>query len=148
LIVILSAAGLTAAAPPEPQFGDWELVAKLCGRLEQIDRVPDKSVPGAYSDKSRPVKETRLVAYEGRSNAECCANSKVAGETKSNKSGNFEFKGLTKGYYWLVTMIDRQEYHMPIRIGQLLDKQPVCSQMSFAVTPTGEFVLRVRAPGR
>ena len=146
--MILAAAGLTAASPATPQFGEWELMEKLCGRLEQIDRVPDKTLPGMYSDKSRPVKDARLVAYEGRSNGECCDNSRVAGETKSNKSGNFEFKGLTKGYYWLVTTVDRQEYRMPIRIGKLQDKQPVCSQMAFAIDATGEFVLRIRAPGR
>jgi hypothetical protein len=148
LIMFLAATGLTAAAPAKPQFADWELVAKLCGKLEQIDRIPDKTLPDVYSSKNRPVKDATLIAYEGRTTVECCANSKVAGETKSNKSGDFEFKGLTKGYYWLVTTIDRQEYRMAIRIGQLQDKQPVCSQMSFALDPSGEFVLRIRAPGR
>ena len=61
---------------------------------------------------------------------------------------NVEFKGLTKGYYWLVARVELQDYQMSIRIGQLKDRQPVCSQLSYDIDEFGEFVLRVRVPGR
>ena len=123
-------------------------MAKLCGRLERTDRIPDKKVPGLYAEKNTPIKDAKLIAYEARSNAECCSNARVAAETVTNKSGSFEFKTLTKGFYWLATTIDSRDYRMPIRIGQLQDKQPVCSQMSFSIDDSGEIALRVRAPGR
>jgi hypothetical protein len=147
-IVLVAAVSSTLASPVRPQFEEWELVAKLCGRLERTDRVPDKVVPGQYSEKNSPIKDAKLVAYEARSNAECCSNAKVAAETVTNKSGSFEFKTLTKGYYWLATTIDKRDYRMSIRIGQLQDRQPVCSQMSFSIDGSGEMALRIRAPGR
>jgi hypothetical protein len=55
---------------------------------------------------------------------------------------------LSKGYYWLVARVELQNYQMSIRIGQLKDKQPVCSQLSYDIDEFGEFVLRVHLPGR
>jgi hypothetical protein len=148
LLLVLAAASMTLAAPVQPQFDEEELVAKLCGRLEQVDSVPDKVLPGRYSEKSHPLKDAKLVAYERHSNSECCAGAPVAAEIRSDKSGNFEFKGLPNGFYWLVARVELQDYRMAIRIGQLKDKQPVCSQMSFVIDAYGDFTLRVRAPGR
>jgi len=148
LILLLAPASWTLASPTRPQLDEWELVAKLCGRLERTDRTPDKNFPGQYSEKDSPIKDVKLVAYEARSSGSCCANASVAAETVTNKSGSFEFKTLTKGYYWLVATIDKQDYRIAIRIGQLKDKQPVCSQMSFSTEDSGELSLRVRAPGR
>jgi hypothetical protein len=151
VITILAASSMiltTLAAPVHPQIDDAELVAKLCGKLEQVDSIPNKTLPGNYGSKYRPLKDVKLVAYERHSNGECCANAPVAGETTTDKSGNFEFKGLSKGYYWLVARVELQNYQMSIRIGQLKDKQPVCSQLSYDIDEFGEFVLRVHLPGR
>jgi hypothetical protein len=148
LITVLAASSMMAAALPRPQIDDAELVAKLCGRLEQADSIPNKTLPGKYTEKYHPLKDVKLVAYERQSNSECCVNAPVAGETVTDKSGNFEFKGLSKGYYWLVARVELHEYQMSIRIGQLKDKQPVCSQLSYDIDESGEFALRVRVPGR
>src|SRR5678815_5144872 len=108
MIVLMASASWTLASPAQPQFEEWELVAKLCGRLERTDRIPDKAVPGQFAEKNSPIKDVKLVAYEARSNAECCSNAKVAAETVTNKSGSFEFKTLTKGYYWLAATVDNR----------------------------------------
>ena len=136
------------AAPLHPQIDDAELVAKLCGRLEQADTAPNKNLPGRSSLRFQPLKDVKLVAYERHSNSECCANAPVAGETTTDKSGNFEFKALSKGYYWLVASVEGKKYQMSIRIGQLKDRQPVCSQLSYDIDEFGEFSLRVHTPGR
>ena len=151
LIVVLAASSMMLAMPAtpvHPQIDDAELVAKLCGRLEQSDSIPNKNLPGKSSLKYHPLKDVKLVAYERHSNAECCATAPVAGETRTDKSGNFEFKALSKGYYWLVARVELQDYQMSIRIAQLKDKQPVCSQLSYDIDESGDFVLRVRVPGR
>src|SRR6267378_124056 len=96
LLLVLGASSVTLAAPVQPQFDETELVPKLCGRLEQVDSIPDKVIPGKYSEKSHPIKDARLVAYKRQSNSECCSSSPVAAEIRSDKSGNFEFKGLAK----------------------------------------------------
>ena len=147
LITVLAVSSMTIAAPARPQIDDAELVAKLCGRLEQADSIPDKNLPGRSSLKYHPLKDVKLVAYERHSIPNCCAAAPVAGETRTDKSGNFEFKGLSKGYYWLVARVELHEYQMSIRIGQLKDKQPVCSQLSYDIDEFGEFALRVRVPG-
>jgi hypothetical protein len=148
LITILAVSSITIATRARPQIDDAELVAKLCGRLEQADSIPGKTLPGRSSLKYHPLKDVKLVAYERHSNSECCATAPVAGETRTDKSGNFEFKGLSNGYYWLVARVELQDYQMSIRIGQLKDKQPVCSQLSYDIDNFGEFGLRIRVPGR
>jgi len=122
LFTVLAVSSMTVAIPVHPQIDDAELVAKLCGRLEQADSIPDKNIPGRSSIKYHPLKDVKLVAYERHGNSECCAAAPVAGETRTDKSGNFEFKGLTKGYYWLVARVELQDYQMSIRIGQLKDR--------------------------
>jgi hypothetical protein len=148
LITILAVSSITIATRARLQIDDAELVAKLCGRLEQADSIPGKTLPGRSSLKYHPLKDVKLVAYERHSNSECCATAPVAGETRTDKSGNFEFKGLSNGYYWLVARVELQDYQMSIRIGQLKDKQPVCSQLSYDIDNFGEFGLRIRVPGR
>jgi hypothetical protein len=148
LIIVLASASMILASPVQPQAENWELVSKLCGRLEHIDRTPDKKNPIQYSMKNRPIKNAKLVAYEAPNNTTCCSNVPVAGETTTNETGAFEFKGLANGYYWLVAHVDSRDYRMSIRIGQLKDKQPVCSQMSFEIDASGEFALHFRVPGR
>ena len=142
LIAVLAAVTFTIAAPVHPQFDDAELVARLCGKLERVDRIPDKRIPGKYTEKYFPFKDTKLVAYERTRNVTCCKTATVAAETRSGKSGDFEFKGLPTGDYWLVANVDPQEYRMAIRVQKLKDKQPVCSQMSFAIGESGDFSLR------
>jgi hypothetical protein len=147
MITVLAASSMTLASPVHPQIDDAELVAKLCGRLEQADSVPNKNLPGRSSLKYHPLNDVKLVAYERHSNSDCCANAPVAGETRTDKLGNFEFKGLSKGYYWLVARVELQDYRMSVRIAQLKDKQPVCSQLSYDIDEYGEFNLRVHVPG-
>ena len=144
LIVLLAAATCTLATPVRSQSYDFELVAKLCGKLEQIDRTPDKRIPGKYSTKYLPVKNARLMAYERNRGTTCCKTAKLVGEIRSSSSGTFEFKGLQTGDYWLVAAVEQQEYQMAVRVQQLRDKQPVCKQMSFAIGESGEFQLRFR----
>ena len=147
LIIALALSSMTLAAPLHAQIDDAELVAKLCGKLEMADTVPNKSLPGNSALRFHPLKDVKLVAYERHSNSECCETAPVAGETITDKSGSFEFKGLSKGYYWLVARVALKEYRMSIRIGQLKDKQPVCSQLSYDIDEYGEFSLRVHLPG-
>jgi hypothetical protein len=148
LIALLAGSSMSLAAPVHPQIDDAELVARLCGRLEMADTAPNTKLPGNSSLRFHPLKDVKLVAYERHSNSDCCVNAPVAGETMTDKSGNFEFKGLNKGYYWLVAKVELKDYQMSIRIGQLKDKQPVCSQLSYDIDEYGEFSLRVHLPGR
>ena len=148
LIVVLAAASLTPATPVRQESDNAETVARLCGRLEHTERIPDKINPIKYSEKNTPIKDAKLLAYERRDNAACCKTSSVIAETTTSKSGAFEFKGLPSGNYWFVAMVDQQQYTIPVVIQQTRDKQPVCSELSFAIQDSGKFVLRVRAPGR
>jgi len=148
LIFVLTAASLTLAAPVQLDSDEWELVAKLCGKLERIDRSQDKSKPTKISERSRPIKDARLLAYARRGNSPCCNATPVIAETRPNKSGTFEFKGLPLGDYWFVAIVDQKQYMIPIVVIHTPEKQPVCSQMSFAIEDSGKFDLRVRAPGR
>jgi hypothetical protein len=148
LIALLAVSSMALAAAVHPQIDDAELVAKLCGKLEMAGSVASKNLPGNSSLRFQPLKDVKLVAYERHPNSECCANAPVAAEITTDKTGYFEFKGLNKGYYWLVAKVETKEYQMSIRIGQLKDRQPVCSQLSYDIDEFGEFSLRVHLPGK
>src|SRR5262245_43774346 len=128
VIFILVSFSMSLALQARPQVETWELVAKLCGNLEQTGFVPDKNRPSQYSEKRIPIQNSKLTLYEAPNNSVCCSNVPVAGETTTSKNGSFEFKGLKNGYYWLVARFENREYRMSIRIGKLKDKQPVCSE--------------------
>jgi hypothetical protein len=148
LIFVLTAASLTFAAPGAQESDEWELVAKLCGRLEHVDHLPDKKNPILYLEKHSPIAAANLLAYERSGNSTCCRNTPVIAETKPDKSGNFEFKGLPFGSYWFVVLVDQKQYMLPVLVKKTEEKLAVCSEMSFAIEDTGKFSLRVRAPGR
>ena len=143
LIFVLTAASLALAAPAVQESYDWELVAKLCGQLVHVDRIPDKISPIKYLEKYRPIGDAKLLTYERRGNFPCCTVPVIA-ETKSNKSGSFEFKGLPLGNYWFVAIVDQQQYAIPVIVKHTQEKLPVCSEMYFAIEDSGKFVLRVR----
>jgi len=148
ILIFVSMLLAALASPAQPQVEEWELVAKLCGRLQHIERIPDKKKPIEFSEKKSPIANAKLIAYQAPPNAVCCSKFLAAGETTTNKNGAFEFKELAKGYYWLVARVDERDYRMSVRIGQLKDRQPVCSEMSFEIDAAGEFTLHFRAPGR
>lgn len=148
LILVLAAATWALAGPAAQESDEWELVAKLCGKLEYVDHVPDKTNPIRYLEKRRPVADAKLVAYERVGNSICCRNAQVIAETKPDKSGSFEFKGLPYGNYWFAAVVDQKQYVIPVLVKRTQEKLAVCSQMSFAIEDTGKFALRIRAPGR
>jgi hypothetical protein len=81
LIMILIAASSVFAAPVPQEADEWELVAKLCGKLELVEHVADKKNPITFVEKRSPVTDARLLAYERRDNSPCCGNASVAAET-------------------------------------------------------------------
>ena len=148
LIVILVAATSAFAGPAVQEADEWELVAKLCGKLELVERVLDKKNPITYVEKRSPITDAKLLAYERRDTSPCCRNAEVAAETAPNKSGAFEFKNLPYGNYWFVAVVNKQQYVIPILVKKTQEKLAVCSQLFFAIEDSGKFSLRVRAPGR
>ena len=148
VIFVLTFASMSMALPPRLEVEEWELVSKLCGKLEHTQLAPDKNKPSQYFAKNVPIQDAKLIVYEAPSNTVCCSSVPVAGEMATSKTGSFEFKGLKNGYYWLVAHVDNREYRMSIRIGQLKDRQPVCSEMFFNIDDSGKFTLQFRAPGR
>ena len=90
LIFVLASVSMTLSSSAYSQVDTWELVAKLCGRLQHTDRIPHKNNPGQYSEKNNPIKDAKLTAYEAPGNSVCCSNAHVAGEATTNKTGYFE----------------------------------------------------------
>jgi len=148
LILILIAASSALAGPVGQEADEWELVARLCGKLEIVEHVADKKSPITYVEKRSPITDARLLAYERRDNSPCCGNASVAAETAPNKSGTFEFKNLPYGNYWFVAVVNQKQYVIPILVKRTQEKLAVCSQLSFALEENGKLSLRVRAPGR
>jgi len=148
LSMILIAASSASAGPAVQEADEWELVAKLCGKLELVEHVADKKNPIIHAEKRSPITEAKLLAYERRDNSSCCRNAEVAAETTPNKSGSFEFKNLPYGNYWFVAVVNQQQYVIPVLVKRTQEKLAVCSQLSFAIDDSGKFSMRVRAPGR
>jgi hypothetical protein len=148
LVAILCAATLPLAAFAQKDSDDFELVARLCGKLERVERIPGKIVPEVYTEKRQPLGDTKLRAYERGYNSNCCDKAPVVAETTSGKSGAFDFKALPLGRYWLAVTVDNRDYKLPVLIQQTKDKQPVCSEMTYVLDDSGTMTLRVGAPNR
>ena len=59
LIMILIAASSVFAAPVRQEADEWELVAKLCGKLELVEHIADKKAQPCYGSQAVGLRKAR-----------------------------------------------------------------------------------------
>jgi hypothetical protein len=93
----------------------WNTVEQSCGRVEFVDETPVKGNVNQYNTKSKPIKRSAVRLYRRETESVCCGGAPPVAEALTNRRGEFEFKNVKAGNYWVVIVVDGKEYSHPIK---------------------------------
>jgi hypothetical protein len=89
-------------------------IDRLCGRVEHVQRVPERHNPNSFSEKRKPLRDVQLSLYERRENKTCCAGFSPMETTQTRKNGGFDFQAAKPGNYWLITNWNGRESEVAV----------------------------------
>jgi len=97
----------------------WQSVDQLCGQVQSVKdtkrviRQKDGRVETLLYET--PIPNAKVVLYRtGSVEDKCCNDAQRKAETTSGRVGNFIFRNMLKGRYWLVVTKEKQRYEMPL----------------------------------
>ena len=61
-------------------------IDRLCGRLEHVEKIPDRKHADIFSEKRKALRDVRLVMYERQENEACCEKLSPIDETMTGKT--------------------------------------------------------------
>ena len=91
----------------------WE-TDRLCGRLQHVERIPDRELENVFSDRRHGLRHLSLALYEQQNSLACCDGLSAMETVTTGKGGRFEFKTKNRREFWLVTNWNNQEYRPPV----------------------------------
>ena len=112
-------------------------VDRVCGRVEYVNKIPDKKHPDTYSKKRKALKNVQLELYESGENPSCCML-KGAGWAISGRAGEFEFKGIKAGHYLLRANWNGKDYQVAINVEPQKESSTACSEQGIQIEDKGE----------
>jgi hypothetical protein len=111
---------------------------RLCGKFEKTQAIPEKANPSFIHTKSKNLSASELKLFFRTSDAPCCSAVPVA-RVKTNHWGNFNFKNVAAGSYWLLATVDSKEVRMPLEFKPDKRSTAVCSEQFFYVDESYNF---------
>jgi hypothetical protein len=136
LALMLAAVGTGLAAQQASSIDKWQTLGDVCGRV-----VRNASSDPSSHENLRSVSGAVVQLYKWRKESACCTESIPLAETKSRRSGEFEFRELPPGHYWLLVRAGRQQYAMAISYKSNKDDFGSCSDHLFTIERSGDFAL-------
>jgi hypothetical protein len=103
-------------------------IDRLCGRLEHVEKIPDRKHADIFSEKPKALRDVRLVMYERQENEACCEKLTPIDEIMTGKNGLFNFKDAKPGLYWLAANWDGKEYKSAVVYKPQKSPGTICSQ--------------------
>jgi hypothetical protein len=114
----------------------WE-VDRLCGKLEQIQKIPDRKNSNPFSEKRIGLRDVALGVYERQENQPCCNGLATIETVRTSKGGHFEFKTKKPGNYWLSTNWNSRQYELAVSFKSERNPTTMCSQQGIALDGEG-----------
>ncbi len=122
-------------------------VDHLCGKLVSSKPYPVKGRHYIGSVEEKSLGKTDLTLFPRDKEAVCCINLKAVAKITTGDDGQFEFKELKSGNYWLVAHLDGQDYKMAIRYQAKENPSDRCSDLTYEIEDAGLFELgRIISP--
>jgi hypothetical protein len=113
----------------------WE-VERLCGKLEHVEKIPDRRNSNNFSEKRNTLRDVEIALYERRENESCCAGRSAIETVRTRRGGRFEFRSKP-GTYWLVSSWNGREYRLPVLYEAGKPPATVCSEQGIQVDLAG-----------
>ena len=112
-------------------------IGRLCGRLEHVERVPDRKHPETFSETRKALQGVPLVLYERHENESCCGDVTLIYTTMSGKRGLFSFKDVKPGLYWLEATWNERKYRVAVIQEPERKSLAICSEQGLEVNNAG-----------
>jgi hypothetical protein len=136
--VWLLAAVITTSSQSLPKFVNFD---RLCGELSFVTPVS-----GGGMD-SKPLNNVKLALYPWEEGIACCRNTRPFVRTITGKEGEFEFKNIDRGRYWVAVRYQQKTFQLAIALdpGSRTPASPACWQQVFDIDATGHFTTGVKS---
>jgi len=114
----------------------WD-IDRLCGRLEHVQKVPDRKNANTFSENRKPLREVSVSLYGRRENEPCCAGLNALETIQTRKGGRFEFKTTRPGNYWLGMNWSGKEYRLGVVYKPQKNSTTMCSEQGIGLDDEG-----------
>jgi hypothetical protein len=109
----------------------------LCGRVEHVQKIPDRKFSNTFSERRRGLRGRTLARFERRAGQRCCDGLVPLETTETGSNGRFEFKTKKPGDLWLTTNWHAKEYKIAIVSKQQEDSSTRCSKQGIGLDDSG-----------
>jgi len=113
-------------------------IDRLCGRLEHVERIPNRKHADTFSETRKALRDVPLAMYERRENEICCENLTPIDTTITGKNGLFNFKDEKPGLYWLETNWNGKKYKAAVAYNPAKKSGTICSQQGLQLDYAGD----------
>jgi len=103
----------------------------VCGRLVSIGQVPEKGTTNSAPKEVKPLPHIRIRLFSP--SIDCCALVTPVAEVTTGSDGNFQFRKLEPGDYWLVAAIEHAEYKVSVRYAPGKKASTKCSTFLYVL---------------
>jgi len=131
---------LSASVPQAADTEKWNTVGRMCGKLEWIEEIPVNRKGTEFQEKSRPLKKVEIRLYRRGNESSCCGTGLPVARSITNGRGEFDFKDLVPGSYWMVVEVDGKQYSHAIKYVPS-SAESSCSDLGYDIIK-GELQLR------
>ncbi len=111
-------------------------IGRLCGRLEHVERTPDRKRADNFAETRKALRGIPLVIYKRHENEICCENLTPI-DTTTGKRGDFNFKDPQPGLYWLEANWNGNEYKVAVVYRAEKNSETICSQQGLQIDYAG-----------
>jgi hypothetical protein len=136
-IVSIFAVTLFASGLGAQEKKPWE-VDRLCGKLEHVQKIPDRKNTNSLSEKRKTLREVRLGIYERHENQVCCEGVNAVETTQTGRGGRFEFKTKKRGDFWIATNWSGKQYKLAVVYKPGKSSATMCSQQGIGLDDEGD----------
>ncbi|HEY1802023.1 MAG TPA: hypothetical protein VGG46_13925 [Terriglobales bacterium] len=113
-------------------------VDRLCGRLEHVEKIPDRKDANTYSENRKALRGLSVSLFERHEDDTCCESLTAIASVTTDKHGQFEFKNENPGQYWLATKWNGKEYRTAVTFQPTKNSQTSCSEQGIGINQEGQ----------
>lgn len=110
----------------------------MCGRLVSVQTIARGEGKNA-EEKWKSLRRVPLKLYARGNETACCEGLSVAAKTVTGREGDFDFRKLNPGTYWVVARWNDKVYQLPITFTPEPKDNTDCSLQGLSINGEGSF---------
>ena len=116
----------------------WRTFHRMCGRLVSVQTI-DRDAGKKVEEKWKSLKKVPLELYARGNEKVCCEGLSVTAKTVTGRRGDFDFRKLNPGTYWVVARWNDKVYQLPISFTPEPKVNTDCSLQGLSINSEGSF---------